>query len=144
MEMITARVGQWRRRGADVELLSAAETARLTGSQRYVGGWIDRRGGTVQPLSYVRGLARAARGAGARIFSQSPATDLEELEREWRIQTPGGAVASEIVILATDVGPDASLGVHETAVRNAVMAAAGAPASSQLRIAREPVLVSAA
>ena len=64
MEMICARVGQWRRRGADVELLSAAETARLTGSQRYVGGWIDRRGGTVQPLSYVRGLARAARAAG--------------------------------------------------------------------------------
>lgn len=106
MAMITSRVAQWHRRGADVELLSAAETARLTGSQRYVGGWIDRRGGTVQPLSYVRGLARAARGAGAQIFCNSPATDLEELEREWRIQTPGGSVVSAMVILATDAYTD--------------------------------------
>src|ERR1700733_13290258 len=76
LEAISARVGQWRRRGADVELLSAGETARLTGSQRYIGGWIDRRGGTVQPLSYVRGLARAARNVGARIHSRTPALDL--------------------------------------------------------------------
>lgn len=103
---IATRAGQWRRRGADVELLSAAETARLIGSQRYVGAWIDRRGGTVQPLSYVRGLARAARGAGARIFSQSPATDLEETDREWRIQTPQGSVASRTVIVATDAYTD--------------------------------------
>src|SRR5262249_37915167 len=61
LEALAARVEQWRRRGADVELLSGPDTARLTGSQRYSGGWIDRRGGTVQPLSYVRGLARAAR-----------------------------------------------------------------------------------
>ena len=106
LEVIAARVGQWRRRGADVELLSAAETARLIGSQRYVGAWIDRRGGTVQPLSYVRGLARAARSAGARIFSHSQATDLEETDREWRIQTPQGSVASGMVIIATDAYTD--------------------------------------
>jgi sarcosine oxidase len=106
LEALAARVGQWRRRGADVELLSAAETARLTGSQRYSGGWIDRRGGTVQPLSYVRGLARAARSAGARIFSRSPATDLAETDREWRIRTPRGSVASSTVILATDAYTD--------------------------------------
>jgi glycine/D-amino acid oxidase-like deaminating enzyme len=106
LRTIAMRAGQWRRRGADVELLSAAETARLIGSQRYVGAWIDRRGGTVQPLSYVRGLARAARGAGANIFSQSPATDLEETDREWRIQTPHGSVASRTVIVATDAYTD--------------------------------------
>src|SRR5882762_8804686 len=99
LEAIAARVEQWRRRGADVELLSGLQTARLTGSQRYSGGWIDRRGGTVQPLSYVRGLARAARSAGARIFSRSPAMDLAETDREWRIRTPGGSVASSTVIL---------------------------------------------
>jgi glycine/D-amino acid oxidase-like deaminating enzyme len=87
-------------------LLSAAQTARLIGSQRYTGAWIDRRGGTVQPLSYVRGLARAARGAGAQIFSHSPATDLEQTDREWRIQTPGGSVVSGTVILATDAYTD--------------------------------------
>lgn len=106
LEAIAARVGQWRRRGADVELLSAGETARLTGSQRYMGGWIDRRGGTVQPLSYVRGLARAARNAGARIFSRTPATDLAQTGREWRIRTPRGSVVSGTAILATDAYTD--------------------------------------
>jgi len=106
MEAITARVAQWRRRGADVELLSARETARLTGSQRYSGGWIDRRGGTVQPLSYVRGLARAALTSGARIFARSPATGLEKAGREWRIRTPLGSVTSGTVILATDAYTD--------------------------------------
>jgi len=58
LEAIAARVGQWRRRGADVELLSAAETARLTGSQRYSGGWIDRR-------DYRPGQERAGQVHGA-------------------------------------------------------------------------------
>jgi glycine/D-amino acid oxidase-like deaminating enzyme len=106
LEAIANRVRQWRRRGADVELLSASETARLTGSHRYSGGWIDRRGGTVQPLSYVRGLARAAANAGARIFSQSPAIALERVGREWRARTPKGSVTSPTVILATDAYTD--------------------------------------
>jgi glycine/D-amino acid oxidase-like deaminating enzyme len=106
LEAIAARVGQWRRRGADVELLSARETARLTGSQRYSGGWIDRRGGTVQPLSYVRGLARSAGSVGARIFSRTPATDLAQMDRGWRVRTPSGSVVSSKVILATDAYTD--------------------------------------
>ena len=106
LETLETRVQQWRRRGADVEMLSGPQVARLTGSQRYSGGWIDRRGGTVQPLSYVRGLARAARDAGARIFNRSPATALERVGREWRLRTPGGTVTSATVILATDAYTD--------------------------------------
>lgn len=102
LEGIAARVEQWRRRGADVALLSAAETARLTGSQRYSGAWIDRRGGTVQPLSYVRGLARAACTAGARIFTRTPATRLERSPGGWRVHTAQGTVTASLVILGTD------------------------------------------
>ncbi len=106
LDAISARVRQWRSRGADVALLSAAETARLIGSQRYSGGWIDRRGGTVQPLSYVRWLARAARSAGVRIFSRSPATALERTGSGWQVRTPGGSVTSATVVLATDAYTD--------------------------------------
>ncbi|HEY6482133.1 MAG TPA: FAD-dependent oxidoreductase [Steroidobacteraceae bacterium] len=101
LEAITARVQQWRRRGADVALLTARETARLIGSERYSGGWIDRRGGTVQPLSYVRGLARAARLLGSRVFTGSPALSLERDGAEWRVRTRAGSVRSATVILAT-------------------------------------------
>ena len=103
---LRSRVEQWRRRGADVELLTREQTARLTGSERYCGGWIDRRGGNVQPLSYVRGLAFAAQRNGARLFSQSPATRLSRSGGEWCVETPQGSVTSPIVIVATDAYSD--------------------------------------
>jgi glycine/D-amino acid oxidase-like deaminating enzyme len=103
---LRTRVEQWRRRGADVEVLTREQTARLTGSNRYCGGWIDRRGGNVQPLSYVRGLAFAAQRNGARIFSQSPAIKLSRSGGEWRVDTPQGSVTSPIVIVATDAYAD--------------------------------------
>jgi glycine/D-amino acid oxidase-like deaminating enzyme len=104
--MLRTRVEQWRRRGAAVEMLSPAETARLTGSSRYCGGWIDRRGGTVQPLSYVRGLAAAAQKLGGKIFRHSPAMKLSRGRGEWRVDTPSGSVTSPTVILATDAYAD--------------------------------------
>jgi len=106
LEPIRARVAQWQRRGAPVALLNQQEMSRLTGSERYCGGWIDRRAGTVQPLSYVRGLAHAAHRAGGRIFSRTPASSLARAAGEWRIDTPRGTVSSPIVILATDAYTD--------------------------------------
>lgn len=103
---LRSRVEQWQRRGAAVELLSRQETARLIGSERYFGGWIDRRGGTVQPLAYVRGLASAALSCGARIFRQSPATKLTRAGAEWRVETPAGSVTSPTVVVATDAYTD--------------------------------------
>lgn len=103
---IRARVEQWRRWGADAELLDRAQTAALTGSTHYCGGWIDRRGGTVQPLSYVRGLARAADRAGARIRVRSPAIRLTRSGSDWRIDSPRGSLIASTVILATDAYTD--------------------------------------
>ncbi len=108
---LRTRVEQWRRRGAPVELLTREETQRLTGSSRYCGGWIDRRGGTVQPLSYVRGLASAALTRGSRIFRRSPATRIARSGREWRVDTPRGSVTSPTVILATDAYADSVVDV---------------------------------
>ena len=48
---------QWQVAGADVESLGATEIADLIGTEHYDGGMLDRRGGSVQPLSYARGLA---------------------------------------------------------------------------------------
>ena len=106
LRVLHTRVEQWRRRGAAVATLSAEETARLTGSSRYCGGWLDRRGGTVQPLSYVRGLALAAQRQGSRLFHQSPALKLSRSGAEWRVETPQGSVTSAVVILATDAYTD--------------------------------------
>ena len=103
---IRTRVEQWQRWGADVSLLDRAQTARLTGATCYCGGWIDRRGGTVQPLSYVRGLARAAERAGVRIRVRSPAIRLARQGQDWRIESPRGRLIASTVILATDAYTD--------------------------------------
>lgn len=106
LPLLQRRADQWRRRGADVTVLSDREATQLTGSARYRGGWIDRRGGTVQPLAYVRGLARAAIKSGARIFTRSAAEKLSRSGGEWRVETSRGSVVARIVILATDAYTD--------------------------------------
>lgn len=115
---ITQRAGQWRARGADVEIIDAAETARLTGAIGYVGGWIDRRGGAVQPLSYVRGLARAAQRLGVRLYEHSPALSLTRRNGSWHVRTPKGAVTARRVIVATNAysGPELVAGLDRTIV----------------------------
>ncbi len=100
------RVRQWRERGADVTLLGAADTARLTGTQAYAGAMLDRRGGTVQPLAYARGLAAAAVAAGARLFAATRATGLGRDRAGWRVRTEAGMILAERVILATNAYAD--------------------------------------
>jgi glycine/D-amino acid oxidase-like deaminating enzyme len=103
---VAARAAQWQARQAPVAMLDAAETARLTGSALYVGAMLDRRGGTVQPLAYARGLAAAAHAKGARIFAQSPATRLTRSGGGWLVETPHGSVAAQTVIVATNAYTD--------------------------------------
>lgn len=131
---VAERVRQWQARGAPVALLSATETAQLTGSERYCGGWLDRRGGTLQPLSYVRGLARAAQRAGARIFTRSPAVRLERTGRGWRLDTPQGSVEADRVVLATDAYTDRLMsGLQRSVVAIPSLQVATAPIPPALR-----------
>jgi glycine/D-amino acid oxidase-like deaminating enzyme len=100
------RVEQWRRRGAPVQLLDRQQVRRLIGSERYCGGWLDARGGTVQPRSYQIGLAQVVRRLGGRIFTRSAAVKLErtggDTGGEWRVHTPRGQVSAASAVLATN------------------------------------------
>lgn len=102
LEEITERHRQWVARGADVQLLSAAETASRVGSSAYTGALLDRRAGTLQPLAYVRGLARAAIAAGARIHTGSAALSSERLGGRWEVKTAGGSVVADWIIVASE------------------------------------------
>src|SRR5262249_50308358 len=66
------RCAEWAAEGADVAVLDRDQVSAAIGGGDYVGAFLDRRGGTLNPLSYARGLARAAVGAGARIHGDSP------------------------------------------------------------------------
>ena len=103
---VAERARQWQARGAPVEVLDAAETARRVGTRAYTGALLDRRAGTVQPLAYARGLAAAALAAGARIFTGSPVTAAEDEGAAWRIRTAGGSVRARAVVVATNAYTD--------------------------------------
>lgn len=105
LQTVARRCDQWRRLGADVEHLDAKDVADLIGSRReaYVGGWLDRRGGAVQPLGYARGLARAAQLAGAAIHGKSRVHSMTKEGNRWRLTLDNGTVIkTDQVILATN------------------------------------------
>ena len=107
MKGVRTKHDQWAARQSQVEMLSAEESARLTGSPVYVhGGWIHKQGGHIQPLSYARGLAHAALAAGARIHGASPASAIDRHGNAWRISTTQGSVEAEQVIIATNAYTD--------------------------------------
>ena len=99
---LAERARQWQARGAPVELLDRAAAAAMLGTGRYEGALLDRRAGTIQPLAYARGLARAALRAGAAIHTASPALGLERDGAGWRVRTPAGRLRAGRVVFATD------------------------------------------
>lgn len=96
------RARQWAALGRPVEALDAAQVTELTGASGYLGGWLDRSGGVLNPVAYARGLAAAAEGAGARIFEGSPVTALSREREQWRLTTSGATIRAPRVILATN------------------------------------------
>ncbi|WP_294642597.1 FAD-binding oxidoreductase [uncultured Aureimonas sp.] len=102
LDEVRERERQWKARGAPVRLLDAAETAAKVGTTAYAGALLDERAGTIQPLAYVRGLARAAIAAGADIFTASPVVSATDEGALWRLATPNGAVRAKSVVVATD------------------------------------------
>jgi len=98
-----ARCAQWQALGANVQPLSSAEVAELLGSDVYHAGWIDRRGGSVQPLAYTRGLARACLAAGVSIHHATRVTALSQEAGRWRLTTAKGvSVHTDRVIVCTN------------------------------------------
>ncbi|MBY6058544.1 NAD(P)/FAD-dependent oxidoreductase [Leisingera daeponensis] len=88
--------------GAPVELLPREDAVRRTGSDAVHGALFDPRAGTIQPLAYVRGLARAAAGAGAQLHGNSPATAISRKGSTWHVATPKGSIRARHLIMATN------------------------------------------
>ncbi len=99
---LQSRHAQLSATGAPVELLSSDQAANRTGSEAFHGALFDPRAGTIQPLGYVRGLARAAQEAGAQILAQSPVRSMRHDGDVWKLTTPQGTVRAKSVIQATN------------------------------------------
>lgn len=100
---IRVREAQWRRLAAPVHLLDAAETARRVGTAVYSGSLLDLRAGTIQPLAYARGLARAALDRGARIFTHGALQSSHDTGRNWQLKVAGGGMlTAQRILVATN------------------------------------------
>lgn len=98
---IEAKVETYNAVGARTRSVPREETEGLTGSPRFLGGWLHEEGGHLNPLGYARGLARAAMRAGVRLYARSPVRGCRRDGTRWRVETPKGAVIADKVLFTT-------------------------------------------
>ncbi|MDO6564334.1 FAD-dependent oxidoreductase [Amphritea sp. 1_MG-2023] len=97
------RAAELTQRGAPVEIYQRDKTIALTGTQAYRTSLFDPRAGTIQPLGYVRGLAKAALSLGAKIHTDTAVSEIQSMPSgEWKVSTSSGSVTAEKVVLATN------------------------------------------
>src|SRR4029078_4106247 len=87
---LSTRAERLRWIGAEVEAWPAARLREELKSERYFGALHFPRAFHIHPLNYAYGLARAAETAGARIFEETPALELDPAGVRKRVQTPAG------------------------------------------------------
>ena len=97
-----ARAADWARRGAPVEALDKALVADLLGTDAYLGGLLDKRGGALHPLNYALGLARAAIAAGATIHGHGPVEEMKRDGAGFVLRTGAGKIEARRVLLCTN------------------------------------------
>lgn len=133
--VVRCRAEQWQKRGAPLTLLDRAATAEHLGTEGYLGAWIDQRAGGIQPLSYARGLARAALAAGAKIHCETPVVALRRNGLRWELQTRVGAVVSagRVILCTNAYTGDLWRGLRQTVIAANSFQIATAPLSDNIR-----------
>lgn len=134
VKAVMQRVEQWQARGAPVGFVQGDEARALIGSPAYVAALIEPRGGKLNPLSFARGLARAATSAGATISPGSPVTRLERVGSKWIATTPVATVSADKVLLATNGYTDGLWpGLRQTVIPVASFIVASRPLPAHVR-----------
>lgn len=100
------RAAYQQQRDRPVEMLDHRQTSSVIGSKFYLGAYRDSRGGSLNPLAFVRGLARAAIGAGARICEHSRVVRLQRNAAGWTAETANGTVTADRVLICTNAYSD--------------------------------------
>ncbi|WP_144243827.1 NAD(P)/FAD-dependent oxidoreductase [Sphingopyxis sp. MWB1] len=125
---------QWRARGYKVGFVEGADARRRFGSDRYCGALHFEEGGSLNPLGYARGLARAAAEKGARICVETPVDALTRTGGRWVARTARGSVTARRLVLAAN-GGNAALhpALRRTALPLNVFQFASAPLPEAVR-----------
>ncbi len=131
LPLIEKRVRLWRELGADVELIPETRVAERLGTDFYAGAWIDARGGSLNPLAYVRGLAAVAGRFGVRLYEQTPAGSITRAPRGWTITTPQGSLQCDDLIYCTNAYVDRFTDLRGTVIPLRTAQIASAPLAAK-------------
>ena len=102
MRNINDRAAQLIKRGANIEILNANQTEKLTGSKIFKSSLLDYRAGVINPLDYLRGLANAAMDNGAKLFNNSPAISLKKTNGKWLVKSNNGEILTKKIIITVN------------------------------------------
>jgi len=105
-EIVRRRQEEWAARGVKCELLDKSQTNELLGTDTYSLSWIDYRGGSIQPLSYVRGMARAAQRLGVKIHNYTAAVSVTRSGTKNIVDFTRGKITADSVVLCTNAYTD--------------------------------------
>jgi gamma-glutamylputrescine oxidase len=86
--------------GADVEFWPKERVRDVLPNPRYFDALHFPTAFHIHPLNYALGLAAAAEAGGARIFNETPVTQIDPSGVRKRIVTPGGRLRADHVVLA--------------------------------------------
>lgn len=135
LDIVKKRAAQWAKRGVDgARELSAEDTRHLIGTDKYLGGWLDPRGGAIQPLAYAREMARVAISVGVAIHGKSPVAKLERVNGKWVATTATGAsiIADRAVVCTNGYTGDLVPNLRTTVIAPNSFQVATAPLSDNV------------
>ena len=141
LRSLERKATQWQTNGVSMQRLSAVEVAQLLGTEAYVGGILDPRGGNIHPLNYALGLADAAIAAGAKICGQ---TKVEAVATGGPLHTiisaHGRVRARKVLVCTNGYTGDLIPGLRQSVVPIRSVQVATAPLSNNLRASILPGL----
>jgi glycine/D-amino acid oxidase-like deaminating enzyme len=131
----SSRAAQWQRRGVDAKLLDKGDIADHLGNDAYLGGWLDPRGGAIQPLSFARELCRAAQTAGAIVHGNTPVERIASDGSGWKLTTTDGVElkARKVVVCTNGYTKGLVPGIERTIIAPNSFQIATTPLSDNLR-----------
>jgi glycine/D-amino acid oxidase-like deaminating enzyme len=95
--------------GVEYRLVPPQRQREEIESPRYHGGVVLPNDATVHPGLLHHGLMARVEQAGGQVLGKAPLTAVRRVEGQFHIETPRGALRSEIVVVATNGYSDRSL-----------------------------------
>jgi len=102
LDTVRRRCAQWAALDQPVDWLDHAAVAEVTGTDRFVGGWIHRGGGAIHPVKYLHGLVAAFARAGGRMVCRTPVRRWRRAGEGWAVETDVGTVTAGRLLVCTN------------------------------------------